>query len=164
MNERAAVMIRVMTTSCYTCDREHEFDDLPPREKVAFDGRWRVAMATGSALPGWLVLVPRRHVMEVAELSDAEAAALGVWHVRLARVLSDEFGVAKTYVVSLGEAPGFHLHFHVVPRPRDLAPDYQGPRVFGLLGREDDSEALTARDDMATRFAARLNGSGLDGT
>ncbi|MET9019702.1 hypothetical protein ABZV93_06955 [Actinopolymorpha sp. NPDC004070] len=61
------------------------------------------------------------------------------------------------YVAEFGEAPGFHLHFHVVPRPVDLHPDLRGPRVFGLLGRDEADEVSThERDAFALRLAARL--------
>ncbi|GAA5035957.1 HIT family protein [Actinopolymorpha pittospori] len=145
------------TTGCYTCDREAEFDQLPPRERIAYDEHWRVVHATGSGLLGWLVLVPRRHVMELAELTDAEAAGLGAWQVRLARVLAAELDAPKTYVAEFGEAPGYHLHFHVVPRPRALDQSLRGPGIFGLLGRGDDEQVgAEDRDDLAKRLAARL--------
>lgn len=146
-----------MTTSCYPCDREDEFDRLPPRERIAFDDLWLVAHATGSALLGWLVLVPRRHVMELADLTDAEAATLGRWQVRAARALTNELGTPKVYVAEFGEAPGFHLHFHVVPRPHDLDVGLRGPAVFSLLGRDEgDDVSSSERDHLARRLAARL--------
>jgi diadenosine tetraphosphate (Ap4A) HIT family hydrolase len=145
----------VTVTDCYTCDREAAFDQLPPRERIAHDSWWRVSHATGSDLLGWLVLVPRRHVMEVAELTDAEAAALGGWQVRLARVLAQELDAPKTYVAEYGEAPGFHLHFHVVPRPRELDPELRGPKIFGYLGRPEPGD-LAAGDDLALRLSTAL--------
>ena len=147
--------MRVTAPDCYSCDREAEFDDLPPRERIAYDAHWRVSHATGSDLLGWLVLMPRRHVLEVADLTDAEAASLGSWQVRLARALAQEVGTPKTYVAEFGEMPGFHLHFHVVPRPHDLAPDLRGPKVFGYLGRPEPGD-LGARDDLAKRLTVAL--------
>jgi diadenosine tetraphosphate (Ap4A) HIT family hydrolase len=44
-------------------------------------------------------------------------------------------GCAKTYVVLFAEAEGFeHVHFHVVPRSPDMAPELRGPRVFTQIG------------------------------
>ncbi|NED96219.1 HIT domain-containing protein [Phytoactinopolyspora alkaliphila] len=145
-----------MTTECYTCDREAEFDQLPPRERITYDNLWRVVHATGTALLGWLVLVPRRHVMELADLSNAEATSLGTWQVRLARAIADELHTPKTYLAEFGEAHGFHLHFHIIPRPRDLTDDVRGPHIFGLLGRADDEQVIAARDDLAMRLAAHF--------
>jgi diadenosine tetraphosphate (Ap4A) HIT family hydrolase len=126
-----------MTTpsDCYTCLQEAAGSDAPPWERIAHDEQWRVAHALNSALPGWLVLIPRRHVISVAELTDAEAASLGSWQVRLSRALVAVVGCQKSYIAQFAEAAGFaHVHFHIVPRPPDLPPELRGPRIFGLLG------------------------------
>ncbi|MER5583348.1 HIT family protein [Streptomyces asoensis] len=147
------------TPDCYTCGREAEFADLPPRECVAYDEHWRVAHAVGTALPGWLVLLPRRHVTAVHDLTDAEAAALGTWQVELSRALRGVTGCAKTYVVQFAEAEGFsHVHFHIVARAADLPPEHRGPGVFALL-RRPGSEQVTAdeADRIARSLRARLH-------
>lgn len=145
-------------SECYSCARNSEFDRLPPRERVSADDLWRVAHAFDSALPGWLVLLPRRHVTALAELTDAEAATLGRWQVRLSRALAAVTGCAKTYVAQFSEAEGFaHVHFHVVPRHSDLPAELRGPRVFGLLGPQDgDHLGEQERDQLALALAAEL--------
>ncbi|WP_192808794.1 HIT family protein [Actinomadura montaniterrae] len=131
---------------------------LPPREIVAFDERWRVAHAFGTGTPGWLVLMPRRHVTAVAELTDAEAAALGSWQVRLSRALHAVTGCGKTYIAQFAEAEGFsHVHFHIVPRADDLPDDLRGPRVFALLGRAPEEDVgETRRDELALALRRHL--------
>jgi diadenosine tetraphosphate (Ap4A) HIT family hydrolase len=127
-----------LSRDCLACDNNARFASLPPRECIAADRHWRVAHAFGTALPGWLVLVPRRHVTAIAELTDAEALRLGEWQVRLSRALHAVTGCAKTYVAQFAEAEGFaHVHFHVVPRMPDLPGEWRGPKVFGLLGRAE---------------------------
>ncbi|WP_371782859.1 HIT family protein [Streptosporangium subroseum] len=143
--------------SCYPCDREAEFDALPPRERIAFDDHWRVAHAIGTALPGWLVLLPRRHVTAIADLTNAEASALGLWQVRLSRTLRDMTDCLKTYVVQLAEAEGFsHVHFHVVPRMPHLPEELRGPRVFGLLGRAATDSVQPDQMDETALTLGRL--------
>ncbi|MFI7387782.1 HIT family protein [Streptomyces sp. NPDC049813] len=143
---------------CYACANEARFTELPPREHIASDQHWRLAHAIGTSLPGWLVLLPRRHVTAVHELTDAEAAALGPWQVRVARALRAVTGCAKTYVVQFAEAEGFaHVHFHLVPCPADLPADRRGPGVFAFL-RDPEPERLSAdeADAVARAVAARL--------
>ncbi|MFJ5234283.1 HIT family protein [Kitasatospora sp. NPDC088391] len=143
---------------CYACAREAGFAGLPPRERIAADAHWRVVHAVDCALPGWLVLLPRRHLESLAELTDAEAASLGVWQVRLARALEAVTGCAKAYVAQFGEAAGFaHVHFHVVPRDAGLPVELRGPRVFGLL-KAGAADAVPAdrMDELAVRIAAAL--------
>lgn len=144
------------TADCYACRKEAEFDDLPPRECVVHDQHWRVAHAFNTAVPGWLVLLPRRHVAAVHDLTPAEASALGEWQVSLSRALRTVTGCTKTYVVQFAEAEGFaHVHFHIVPRMADLRPEHRGPGIFELLLRPEQ-ERVTAEqaDQMAHSLRA----------
>jgi diadenosine tetraphosphate (Ap4A) HIT family hydrolase len=145
--------------SCYSCQNDDQFDDLPPRERVAADDCWRVAHDFNSTLPGWLVLVPRRHVTSVADLTDEEAATLGLWQVRLSRALRTVTGCVKTYVVQFAEKEGFaHVHFHIVPRMQDLPADRRGPGIFQYLDQNGTDARLSEqqRDDLALAVRAAL--------
>jgi diadenosine tetraphosphate (Ap4A) HIT family hydrolase len=143
---------------CYTCAREAEGNQAPLRERIAADDLWRVGHAFNSALLGWLVLVPRRHVTTIADLTDAEARSLGPWQVRLSRALEQALGCQKTYVAQFAEAEGFsHVHFHIVPRPPDLPSELRGPRVFQLLGAADRPHVSEDQvNQLAVGLAARL--------
>lgn len=143
---------------CSTCDDNARLGSLPSRDHIAADRYWRAAHAFGTRLPGWLVVVPLRHVTTIAELTDAEAAVLGQWQVRLSRALHAVTGCAKTYVAQFAEAEGFaHVHFHIIPRMSDLALERRGPKVFALLGRPEDEDLSHARrDEMADRIRQHL--------
>lgn len=147
---------------CIVCATNDQFDNLPPRERVVADPHWRVAHALNTTLPGWLVLIPRRHVTSIAKLTDDEAAALGTWQVRLSRALHDVTGCAKTYVIQFAEEEGFgHVHFHVVPRMPDIPDDHRGSAVFQYLVRPPqqgiDEEQ---RDNIAATLRTRLEQAG----
>jgi diadenosine tetraphosphate (Ap4A) HIT family hydrolase len=136
------------TAECKTCDNNARLDSLPPRERIATDVHWRVAHANGTGLPGWLVLVPLRHVTAIAQLTDTEAAVLGHWQVRLSRALHSVTGCAKTYIAQFAEAEGYaHVHFHIIPRMRDQPAGQRGPGVFSRLGRPEEHDLTTARRD-----------------
>jgi diadenosine tetraphosphate (Ap4A) HIT family hydrolase len=119
-------------TECYSC-RENERipSDSAPRERVFDDGRWRVAHAFGVAVSGWMVIVARRHVTSMGQLSAEEAATLGPLIVALSRALEQRLGVPKTYVAFFAEAEGFqHLHIHIIPRANELPEERRGPGIF----------------------------------
>lgn len=139
---------------CWVCRNNDRFDDLPAWERIAADEHWRVAHAIDTALPGWLVLIPRRHVTSIADLTDAEAADLGGWQVRLSRALRAVTGCVKTYVVQFAEKEGVsHVHFHVIPRMGDLPEDRRGVGVFGYL---DPLPGQRVDDDRKEELAQAL--------
>jgi diadenosine tetraphosphate (Ap4A) HIT family hydrolase len=86
------------------------------------------------------VVLPRRHVTTLDQLTAEEAADLGPLLRALTAALREVLGCSKTYAALVAEAEGFaHVHFHVMPRQPDLDPVLRGPRVFGLLGGDPAS-------------------------
>ena len=86
------------------------------------------------------MVLPRRHVTVIDQLTVEKAADLGPRLCALTAALCEVLGCRKTYVALFAEAEGFaHVHFHVVPGQPDLDPGLRGPRVFGLLGGDPAS-------------------------
>jgi diadenosine tetraphosphate (Ap4A) HIT family hydrolase len=112
---------------------------------------WRVAHDFNTSLPGWLILVPTRHVESLDELTAEEADTLGLLLRQASIVLKTVTGCRKTYVMMFAEKPGFtHVHFHVVPRMDDFPEDRVGPGVFGYL--RETPMAEDRRDELATEI------------
>ncbi|MFC7620904.1 HIT family protein [Microlunatus sp. GCM10028923] len=145
------------TTDCLACTHTGA-DTLPDREQVVRTEHWRVAHAFDSALPGWLVLLPTRHVTSYADLTDAAAAEVGPMLLDLSRALRTVVGCVKTYQMLFAEKEGFsHLHIHLVPRAADLAPDLLGPNIFGYLKQPREQWVPTDRmDELARELRAAL--------
>ncbi len=96
---------------------------------------WDVVHSYNTALPGWLVLVARRHIEAIDELTDEEAAELGILLRRVSLALKEITGCLKTYVIQFAEAAEHpHVHFHVVPRMADQPEDRRSTKIFGYLG------------------------------
>lgn len=133
-------------------------ESAPDRERIIAENGWRAALAFNSTLPGWLVLVPLRHVEAVDDLSDDEAAELGRLTRRVTAALRAVVGCEKTYVMLFAEAPGFsHLHVHVAPRMADFPVDVRGPRVFAFMTDDESKWIVEAdRDDLARRLRTAL--------
>jgi diadenosine tetraphosphate (Ap4A) HIT family hydrolase len=143
---------------CYPCDQQIVSASLPPREDVVHTEHWRVAHAFDSTLPGWLVILPTRHVTSYTQVSEAAADELGGLVRRLGLALESVTGCAKTYLMQFSEAEGFaHLHLHLVPRQPDQPEDARGPRVFRYLV-EDSQRWLpeAERDAIALAIRAEL--------
>jgi diadenosine tetraphosphate (Ap4A) HIT family hydrolase len=146
-----------LEAGCYSCDQQGA-GSLPPREDVVHTEHWRVAHAFNSTLPGWLVLLPTRHVTAFTELSPAAAAEIGGLVTGLSTALERVTGCVKTYLMQFSEAEGFsHLHLHLVPRLADHPVEARGPKVFSLL-TDDPDRALseTERDSLALSLRGEL--------
>jgi Diadenosine tetraphosphate (Ap4A) hydrolase and other HIT family hydrolases len=122
------------TRACLPCQNTAAAD-LPARERILRTRHWRVAHAFTTGLPGWLVLLPTRHITALTELDPDAAAELGPLLRDLSQALREVVGCVKTYIVLLAEAERFsHVHFHVIPRMRDQPEQLRGPGIFGMLG------------------------------
>ena len=144
---------------CYACGWNSRLADAPPRESVVTESGWRVALAVGCSLPGWLVVVPTRHIQSIDELTDGEAASLGPLLRRLTVALREVFDCEKTYVALFAEQEGFwHLHLHVVPRMPWFNTEQTGPRSLqAFLGKpSEEATSEPARDAVALQLRETL--------
>ena len=146
-----------LVPGCFSCDQQAA-ESWPPRDAIVHTGHWRVAHAFNSTLPGWLVVLPTRHITSFAELTPEAADELGGLVRRLGAALEAVTGCVKTYLMQFSEAEGFsHLHLHLVPRLPDHPAEAIGPRVFTYL-TEDRARWLTTaeRDSLALSVRAAL--------
>ena len=151
------VTVDDLVPGCFCCDQQAAIS-LPPREDVLHTDHWRVAHAFNSTLPGWLVLLPTRHITSFTELTPEAADELGSLIRRLGAALQAVTGCVKTYLMQFSEAVGFsHLHLHLVPRLADHPENARGPRVFAYL-TDDESRWLpdSERDRVALSVRSAL--------
>lgn len=140
-----------VTNDCPFCGVEAALESAAPRETAHLTPHWRLT-AHRSALPGWMLLIPRRHVRSIGELDDAAAAELGPLLRAAARVHAAEFAAEKTYVMQFAEGVP-HAHFSLVPRRADLPADRRGPAV-SAYNAVDEPLGEAERDALALRIRA----------
>jgi diadenosine tetraphosphate (Ap4A) HIT family hydrolase len=136
--------------SCLTCAlvQRRDAGHAPLWDNIHRTAHWDLVHSYNTALPGWLVLVSRRHITAIDELTDAEAAELGVLLRRVSAALRQVTGCIKTYVAQFAEqAEHPHVHFHLIPRLANQPDDRRGPRVFAYLGVPNDQRVSDARMD-----------------
>jgi diadenosine tetraphosphate (Ap4A) HIT family hydrolase len=139
-----------MALECYACSQS-ALPDMPVRERVWVMPGWRVAHDFNTSLPGWLIVVPTRHVESLDEFTAEEAEAMGLLLHQASVALKNVTGCQKTYVMMFAEKEGFtHVHFHVVPRMDDFPEDRIGPGVFGYLRETPLTE--DRRDELAAEI------------
>ena len=128
---------------------------MPPRGIASGAQRTGTSSTRSARRRGLDRLVVRRHMTAVADMTEDEAAELGPLVKEVSRVVQEVVDCDKTYVVQFAEHQDHrHVHVHVIPRARDLPHEYQGPRVFSLLGVPDD---LAVSAERMTAIAQQLD-------
>lgn len=74
---------------------------------------WR--LADDQTWPGWSLLILKKHVTELFELTPAERAAAMEEVAEAGRILKNVLGATKMNLELLGNQEP-HIHWHVVPR------------------------------------------------
>ena len=126
---------------CHTCELTARRDkgEAPLWDNIFRTQYWDLVHSYNTSLPGWLVLVARRHLAAIDEMSQAEAAELGVLLQQVSASLKQVTGCQKTYVMQFAEHPQHpHVHFHVVPRLNEQPETHRGPRVMKYLQVTED--------------------------
>ena len=148
-----------MSEECISCEllARRDRGEAPTWDNILRTDYFDVVHVIGGSLAGWIVLVLRRHVEAIDELTDEESVQLG----RLLRLVSiglkDITGCVKTYVMQFAEAEGHsHVHFHVVPRKKDIEPEFKGPNAFGYLQATENIVPDAERDKLALELRAFL--------
>lgn len=119
---------------CWSCRSNRGEERISPGPPIHVGRLWQVEHAYPTRLPGWLVIVLRRHAESLHELSTEEFGELARVLERTVRVLHQALACEKEYVACYAEIDHFrHVHFHVVPRPADLPADLVGTGSFALL-------------------------------
>jgi diadenosine tetraphosphate (Ap4A) HIT family hydrolase len=144
--------------TCKTCEliTQRNAGSAPLWDCIHRTPYWDVVHSYDTALPGWLVLVVRRHIIAVDELTDAEATELGQLIRSTSMALKEVTGCLKTYVIQFAEkADHPHVHFHIVPRMADQPDERKSTLIFGYLGV---SEGDRVSEGMMNSIAVKVRG------
>ena len=141
---------------CHSCELLARRDNgtAPLWDSILRGDHWDLVHAYNTSWLGWLVLVARRHIAAIDEMTAAEATELGILLPQVSQALKRQTGCLKTYVAQFAEAPNHpHVHFHVMPRMPDQAADDIGIKIFRHLGVSLEQRV---GEDQMTDFASVL--------
>ena len=126
----------------------------PGRVEPLFEvALWHVRPAPAPpGVPGWMMMISRRHVAGPAHFDDAEARAFGLALRHFERVLERVTGALRVYTVAMGESSP-HFHAHMVPRTAAMPKDAKGWGVFDLE-RAAKAGEIAVDDAEGKRIAA----------
>lgn len=147
---------------CKTCAliARRDQSNAPLWDCIYRTSLWDVAHCYETALLGWIVLVARRHISSLVEMTEQEAVEMGRLIRSISWALKEVVGCAKTYVLQFAEAPEHrHVHFHIIPRAEDLPDDHRSIQIFKYLGVPED-ERVHEEKMNTIAFESKRNTSG----
>ena len=148
-----------VVTKCGVCETLRNSSG----EAVLFENDlWQVrACDAPTAVPGWTLLISRRHVAGPAQFNDLEVASFGPTTRHLHRVLLEVTGALRIYSAAMGESSP-HFHAHLVPRYASMPMGAKAWAVFDLqraaAAQELEVDELQAKR-IAMSFSAALKAS-----
>jgi diadenosine tetraphosphate (Ap4A) HIT family hydrolase len=134
-------------STCKTCQliSRRDLGEAPLWDCIHRAEYWDVVHSYNSSLAGWLVLVARRHIEAIADLTPEEAVESGKLLRQVSVALQKVTGCAKTYVIQFAEHPEHpHVHFHVIPRMIDQPEDKRSTGIFAYLGVDETERVREA--------------------
>jgi diadenosine tetraphosphate (Ap4A) HIT family hydrolase len=142
-------------TYCKTCEliSRRDANNAPLWDCIYRTQHWDVVHNYQTSLPGWLVLVVRRHIGSIDELTHEESIELGVLLRQVSLALKEITGCVKTYVIQFAEmAEHQHVHFHLIPRMANQPENRRSTNVFGYSGvSEEERVSEEMMNEIATK-------------
>jgi histidine triad (HIT) family protein len=141
---------------CFVC-RKHRGEEPVPGGAIYEDdlvyASHKAPPSDGRAYLGWCFVEPRRHAPGLADLTDAEARAIGWLVARLSRALKAELNAEHVYAFVIGHHVP-HLHVHLIPRHPGAPREYWGVRVdeWPEAPRGDEAEIAALAARLRTRI------------
>jgi histidine triad (HIT) family protein len=119
-----------MTDDCFVC-RQHRGEELVPGGSIYEDDLVYVGHAyhperNPEPYLGHVLVEPKRHAFGFADLTEEEAAAVGVTITRVSRAVRESEGAEHVYLAVVGHHSP-HLHVHLVPRYPGTPREYWDP-------------------------------------
>jgi diadenosine tetraphosphate (Ap4A) HIT family hydrolase len=118
------------------------------------DDLWLVRHADAPyGVPGWMMLLTKRHVGGPAHFDDEEARRFGGALRHFERVLEEVTGALRIYTAAMGESHP-HFHAHMVPRYASMPKDAKAWGVFDLQRAAGAGEIAVDAGEVARISAA----------
>ncbi len=124
--------------NCESCMSNNGTNRISPSKPIYEGKYWLVEHAYPSGLLGWLVILPKRHVEAIHELTDLENREFGRIYPKVIEALHRITKSKKEYVFQIAKGSGFkHVHYHVISIDKKLPADIGVVKIFGLKNNKN---------------------------
>ncbi|MEP6469356.1 MAG: HIT family protein [Chloroflexota bacterium] len=124
-----------------------------PGGTIYQDEHWIADHGIDLLVRGYVVLKPKRHVHEMADLLPEEARTFGPAAQTLLLAMRLALGTERIYVCSFAETVR-HLHFHLLPRYPEMPA--LGPDLVSDLFKQRWGCTVTEAQEAADKIRAAL--------
>lgn len=141
--------------NCNTCKSLKEEISLAPGPIILDGIYWQVEHMYPVSIKGWLVIILKRHIEALHELTKDEWNELHDIQQKITTALYKKLNTQKEYSMCFAEKEGFnHIHFHVVAVSNDLSAEFRGPGIFGLTKQKPlpENEISDFSKELADQF------------
>ena len=142
-----------MMAECFSC-AVNAGRIVAPGGVIYEDDHWLADHGVDLLIRGYVVLKPKRHVHELADLLPDEAATLGIAARTVVAAMRSALGTERIYVCSFGETVR-HVHFHLLPRYAEMPG--LGPNLIPDLFSERWRCTVDEAEDAAARIRAAIS-------
>lgn len=102
---------------CMFCDQESKHE--APSNMIA-QNEYATAVMADDFREGHCVVNVKRHIQSISELTPEEYNGLFEIIVKVSKALEKKYSIDKTYIMSVSDGPGGHIHFHMIPKHKNL--------------------------------------------
>jgi hypothetical protein len=141
---------------CYYCRRQRTGVDAPPGGWLIDDDLWLVGHGPAAmSLAGSLRIESKRHFIDFAGMTDAEATSFGPLLARLYAAMRPATGAERIHLVATMD---YQPHFHAWLYPRPAAQPLRGTGFLhqDMSCGQADAEAAAAGIRLQLHGAGRL--------
>jgi diadenosine tetraphosphate (Ap4A) HIT family hydrolase len=147
-------MIGKWDKDCISCNSIRGINRIKQIPRV-LETKHFVVEHISTSIRGWVVIVPKRHVTAVHQLTKGEMIEYGELPHAVCQGQHELYDTEKEYFMQYSEGESFsHTHVHVVPRLPEWPSALKGPRVFSAMGAEVEN-VLTAEERTAEALKLR---------
>jgi len=146
----------VTEESCEICRRHRGETSFRGQLVTRTDGFWVYHAPPGEdglAPLGYIYIDADRHAPYLADLTDAEGAALGRIRTRLAAALRDAFDPEFVFAAVIGRGIA-HVHEHLFVRHRGTAPEVSWDASDDAAPRADEQRVAGLVDGLRAAFTS----------
>ena len=120
---------------CISCQAIRASKRINKVPRVMETKNWVVEHGYPTSIRGWMVIMPKRHVVAVHELTRDEMEEFGDLLQAVCLGQHELYETEKEYFVQYSEGEGYsHLNIHIVPRLEKWPDAMKGFGVFSGIG------------------------------